>query len=212
MQMKKFLILLSLQLSLCACSETSFDVFCDKFPLLSYPIISDPYEQGNFFYFQLDKETTITEIEFANYIQTTRWNEFQKPTDSLLHIYHYVPAGRINYGKYIVLFINCGYMPQPDKYSDSDIGAYENLMCIYTKDGKRIDNLIVSGSTCLSEDKNGGFSKTWELPMPLIDMKSTISSDGKIIIQRFKDNNLAPYSVDTFQIDEQSGYITLRRF
>ena len=207
MQMKKFLILLSLQLSLCACSETSFDVFCDKFPLLSYPIISDPYEQGNFFYFQLDKETTITEIEFANYIQTTRWNEFQKPTDSLLHIYHYVPAGRINYGKYIVLFINCGYMPQPDKY-----GAYENLMCIYTKDGKRIDNLIVSGSTCLSEDKNGGFSKTWELPMPLIDMKSTISSDGKIIIQRFKDNNLEPYSVDTFQIDEQSGYITLRRF
>jgi hypothetical protein len=103
-------------------------------------------------------------------------------------------------------------MPQPDKYSDSDIGAYENLMCIYTKDGKRIDNLIVSGSTCLSEDKNGGFSKTWELPMPLIDMKSTISSDGKIIIQRFKDNNLEPYSVDTFQIDEQSGYITLRRF
>ena len=208
MQMKKFFLLLFLPLSLCACSETPFDVFCDKFPLLSYPIISNPYERSNnFFYFQLDRETTITEVEFVNYIQTRRWNEFQKPTDSLLHIYHYVPAGRINYGKYIVLFINCGYMPQPDKYSDSDIGAYENLMCIYTKDGKRIDNLIISGSTCLSDDKNGEFSKTWELQMPLIDTKSTISSDGEIIIQRFKDNEKKPYCVDTMYIDASSGRI-----
>ncbi len=207
MSMKKVIALLLCTISTISCAGTSFEVFCSKFPQLSLPIVSDPYERDNFFYFQLDRETTITEVEFANYIQTTRWSEFQKPTDSLLHIYHYVPAGRINYGKYIVLFINCGYMPQPEKYSDSDIGAYENLMCIYTKDGKRIDNLIVSGSTCLSEDKNGGFSKTWELQMPLIDTRFTISANGEIVISRYRDNELKPYCVDTMYIDANSGRI-----
>ncbi|MBQ6790690.1 MAG: hypothetical protein IJP76_04515 [Paludibacteraceae bacterium] len=198
-------------ISFVSCAQTPFDAFCDKFPLLSYPIISDPYEHSNFFYFQLDSETTITEIEFANYIRTTRWNEFQKPTDSLLHIYHYVPAGKINYGQYVVLFINCGYMPQPEKYNNGDIGAYENLMCIYKKDGKRIDYLIVSGSTCLSDDKNRKFSKTWENQMPLIDTRSTISANGKIIISMYKDNELIPYLVDTMYIDDYSGKILHRK-
>jgi len=206
MQMKKVLILLSLQLSLCACSETSFDVFCDKFPLLSYPIISDPYERGNFFYFQLDRETTITEIEFANYIQTTRWNEFQKPTDSLLHIYHYVPAGRFDFGQYRVLIVNCGYMPEPKKYEDSDIGAYENLLCVYTQDGQRMDSIIISKATCVS-NKNGKFAAKWDASMPMIFDKATISADGEIIIQRFKDNEQKPYCIDTLQIDEQTGKI-----
>lgn len=206
MQMKMFLILLSLQLSLCACSETSFDVFCDKFPILSYPIISDPFERGNFFYFQLDRETTITEIEFANYIQTTRWNEFQKPTDSLLHIYHYVPAGRFDFGQYRVLIVNCGYMPEPKKYEDSDIGAYENLLCVYTQDGQRMDSIIISKATCVS-NKNGKFAAKWDASMPMIFDKATISADGEIIIQRFKDNEQKPYCIDTLQIDEQTGKI-----
>lgn len=207
--MKMFLILLSLQLSLCACSETSFDVFCDKFPLLSYPIISDPFERGNFFYFQLDRETTITEIEFANYIQTTRWNEFQKPTDSLLHIYHYVPAGRFDFGQYRVLIVNCGYMPEPKKYEDSDIGAYENLLCVYTQDGQRMDSIIISKATCVS-NKNGKFAAKWDASMPMIFYKATISADGEIIIQRFKDNEQKPYCIDTLQIDEQTGKIVKR--
>lgn len=206
MQMKMFLILLSLQLSLCACSETSFDVFCDKFPILSYPIISDPFERGNFFYFQLDRETTITEIEFANYIQTTRWNEFQKPTDSLLHIYHYVPAGRFDFGQYRVLIVNCGYMPEPKKYEDSDIGAYENLLCVYTQDGQRMDSIIISKATCVS-NKNGKFAAKWDASMPMIFDKATISAEGEIIIQRFKDNEQKPYCIDTLQIDEQTGKI-----
>ena len=42
-------------------------------------------------------------------------------TDSLLHIYHYVPVGRVYYKSLVLLFINCGYMPLPEKYGDSDI-------------------------------------------------------------------------------------------
>lgn len=206
MQMKKVLILLSLQLSLCACSETSFDVFCDKFPLLSYPIVSDPYERDNFFYFQLDRETTITEVEFANYIQTTRWSEFQKPTDSLSHIYHYVPIGRVNFGQYIVLFINCGYMPEPKKYEDSDIGAYENMLCVYTKDGIRTGSIIFSGSTNVS-NIGGKFATEWKTDMPLVDTKSTISTNGEIVVSRYRDNELKPYCVDTMYIDANSGRI-----
>lgn len=204
-QLKKYCFLLTL-LMLCACSKTSFDVFCDKFPLLSYPIISDPFERGNFFYFQLDRETTITETEFTNYIQNGRWNEFQKPTDSLLHIYHYVPAGRFDFGQYRVLIVNCGYMPEPKKYEDSDIGAYENLLCVYTQDGQRMDSIIISKATCVS-NKNGKFAAKWDVSMPMIFDKATISADGEIIIQRFKDNEQKPYCIDTLQIDEQTGKI-----
>lgn len=77
MSMKKVIALLLCAFSAFSCAKTPFEVFCDKFPLLSYPIISkNSVERNNFFYFQLDRETTITEIEFGDYIQTTRWNEF----------------------------------------------------------------------------------------------------------------------------------------
>lgn len=36
-------------------------------------------------------------------------------------------------------------MPLPEKYKDSDIGAYENLLLVYTADGKRIDAIVYSG-------------------------------------------------------------------
>ena len=206
MSMKKVIALLLCTISTISCAGTSFEVFCSKFPQLSLPIVSDPYERDNFFYFQLDRETTITEVEFANYIQTTRWSEFQKPTDSLSHIYHYVPIGRVNFGQYIVLFINCGYMPEPKKYEDSDIGAYENMLCVYTKDGIRTDSIIFSGSTNVSYI-DGKFAKEWKTDMPLVDTKATMSADGEIVISRYRDNELKPYCVDTMYIDANSGRI-----
>lgn len=212
MQMKMFLILLSLQLSLCACSETSFDVFCGRFPQLALPIyanVSAHLETKELYYFQLDKASSITEEEFLKYIMTSRWGEYQRPSDSLFHVYHYVPAGRFDFGQYRVLIVNCGYMPEPKKYEDSDIGAYENLLCVYTQDGQRMDSIIISKATCVS-NKNGKFAAKWDASMPMIFDKATISADGEIIIQRFKDNEQKPYCIDTLQIDEQTGKIVKR--
>ena len=207
--MKKILVLLFFQLSLCACTETPFDVFCSKFPHLTLPVyanFSEPLETKELYYFQLDKASSITEEEFSKYIVTSRWGEFQRPSDSLLHIYHYVPAGRFDFGQYRVLIINCGYMPEPKEYEDSDIGAYENLLCVYAQNGLRIDSVIISKATCVS-NKDGKFAAKWEASMPIIEDMATISADGEIIIQRFKDNEPKPYCIDTLQIDEQTGKI-----
>ena len=97
-------------------------------------------------------------------------------------------------------------MPEPKKYEDSDIGAYENLLCVYTQDGQRMDSIIISKATCVS-NKNGKFAAKWDASMPMIFDKATISAEGEIIIQRFKDNEQKPYCIDTLQIDEQTGKI-----
>ena len=205
MSMKKVIALLLCAFSAFSCAKTPFEVFCDKFPLLSYPIISkNSVERNNFFYFQLDRETTITEIEIGDYIQTTRWNEFQKPTDSVSHIYHYVPIGRVKFGQYIVLFINCGYMPEPKKYEDSDIGAFENMLCVYTKNGIRTASIIFSGVASVSHI-DGKFAKEWKVDMPLIYEEATMSADGEIVISKYLDNEL--YCIDTMYIDANAGKI-----
>lgn len=188
-------------ISVAGYAESQFDTFCNKFPLLSFPIVSD-----SLYYFQLNQKTSITEEEFYNYIQTTRWNEFQKATDSLLHILHYVPIGRIEYQSYIVLFVNCNYMPQPEYYKDTDIGAYENLLCIYTKDGHRTDSIIFS-SYCSISNKDGKFSLTWNSKMPVTADFGAFYSNGKIVITRYKNNESTPYRTDTFCIDINSGRI-----
>lgn len=184
-------------------------MFCGRFPQLALPIyanVSAYLETKELYYFQLDKASFITEEEFLKYIMTSRWGEYQRPSDSLFHVYHYVPAGRFDFGQYRVLIVNCGYMPEPKKYEDSDIGAYENLLCVYTQDGQRMDSIIISKATCVS-NKNGKFAAKWDASMPMIFDKATISADGEIIIQRFKDNEQKPYCIDTLQIDEQTGKI-----
>ncbi len=209
MSMKKVIAILLCTISTVSCAGTPFEVFCDKFPQLSLPIyanFSEPPETKELYYFQLDKVSPITEDEFWKYIKTSRWGEFQRPSDSLLYIYHYVPAGRINYGQYIVLFINCGYMPEPKKYEDSDIGAYENMLCIYTQDGCRTDSIIFSRATCVS-NLNGKFAMEWKGDMPATFDKGTMSANGEIVISRYMDNELKPYCVDTMYIDHNSGKI-----
>jgi hypothetical protein len=206
---KNIIIILLLLLSVSAYTETTFDTFCGKFLQLSLPLyanISEATDTKELYYFQLGKESPITEEEFNKYIKTSRWGEFQQPTDSLLHIYHYVPAGRFDYGQYIVLIVNCGYMPEPMKYEDSDIGAYENMLCVYTQDGLRIDSVILSKSTCVS-NKDGKFAAEWKASMPMMHDKAAISANGEIIIKHFKDNELTPYGIDTLQIEEHSGKI-----
>ena len=209
MSMKKVIALLLCTISTISCAGTSFEVFCSKFPQLSLPIyanVSESLETKELYYFQLDKVSSITEDEYRKYIQTSRWGEFQRPSDSLLHIYHYVPAGRINYGQYIVLFINCGYMPQPKVYENSDIGAYENMLCVYTKDGIRTDSIIFSRATCVS-NIGGKFATEWKGNMPATYDKATMSANGEIVISRYRDNELKPYCVDTMYIDANSGRI-----
>lgn len=194
-------------------AQTSFEVFYDKFPLLTLPVcanFSESIETSELYYFQLDNVSSITEDEFRKYIMTSRWGEFQNPSDSTLYIYHYVPAGRINYGQYIVLFINCGYMPIPQKYRDSDIGAYENLLCIYTQDGFRTDSIIFSKATCVS-NIDGKFAREWRENMPMTFDKATMYVNGEIIIQRFKDNEQNPYAIDTLQIDKHSGKVVKKK-
>jgi hypothetical protein len=190
------------------CAQAPFKVFCNKFPLVQFPLYANVpnIETKELYYFQLHKNSPITEEEFQKYIRTSRWGEYQRPSDSLLHIYHYMPAGRFMFGTYIVLIINCGYMPQPKEYEDSDIGAYENLLCIYTQDGERTDSIIFSKVTCVTNE-DGRFASSWTEDMPMMYDMSALSADGEIIIKRFKDNAHVPYRVDTMYIDSRSGKI-----
>lgn len=93
--MKKYLTYLLCIVSTIGWAENSFDAFCSKFPLMELPIVSDSRIYGdNLYYFQLDKESSITEEEFERFVKTSRWGQYQQSGDSLLHIYHYIPAGR----------------------------------------------------------------------------------------------------------------------
>jgi len=208
--MKKIAILLLLCMnSIISCSNEEFDVFSSKFPQLSLPIASDKssdFSDSFYYHIQFDKESSITEQEFVKYIKTSRWGEFQQPTDSLLHIYHYVPVGRLDYKSYVILFVNCGYMPLPNDYDGLDIGTYENLLCVYTRDGKRTDSIVFSGHGCIS-NQDGKFAPNWHADMPLTFEEGSFTDDGTIVIQHFKDNERTPYSIDTLQIDERSGKI-----
>ena len=195
--MKKIAILLLLCMnSIISCSNEEFDVFSSKFPQLSLPIASDKssdFSDSFYYHILLDKESSITEQEFVKYIKTSRWGEFQQPTDSLLHIY-------------VILFVNCGYMPLPNDYDGLDIGTYENLLCVYTRDGKRTDSIVFSGHGCIS-NQDGKFAPNWHADMPLTFEEGSFTDDGTIVIQHFKDNERTPYSIDTLQIDERSGKI-----
>ena len=97
-------------------------------------------------------------------------------------------------------------MPEPKEFEDSDIGAYENLLCIYTQDGERTDSIIFSKATCVTNE-DGRFASGWTENMPMMYDMSALSADGEIIIQRFKDNEPAPYRVDTMLIDTHTGKI-----
>ena len=186
-----------------------FDTFCNKFPELSYPIISEQNNmdrENNLYYFQLDKVSSITEDEFLDYIRTSRWSEFQNPLDSSLYLYHYVPAGKLYYKSFLVLIVNCGYMPQPEEYQYSDIGAYENLLIVFSRDGCRIDTLVFSSQSSVS-NVDGKFSRTWNAHMPLIYKHGTFLSNGKIVITTFEEDEQTPHVVENFHIDSISGRI-----
>lgn len=104
--MKKYLTYLLCIVSTIGWAENSFDAFCSKFPLMELPIVSDSRIYGdNLYYFQLDKESSITEEEFEKFVKTSRWGQYQQPGDSLLHIYHYIPAGRAYFKSFILLFV-----------------------------------------------------------------------------------------------------------
>ncbi len=101
-QMRKYLTYLLCIVSTIGWAENSFDAFCSKFPLMELPIVSDSRIYGdNLYYFQLDKESSITEEEFEKFIKTSRWGQYQQPGDSLLHIYHYIPTGRAYFKSFI---------------------------------------------------------------------------------------------------------------
>ncbi len=206
-QMKKYLTYLLCIVSTIGWAENSFDAFCSKFPLMELPIVSDSRIYGdNLYYFQLDKESSITEEEFEKFIKSSRWGQYQQPGDSLLHIYHYIPTGRAYFKSFILLFVNCGYMPLPKTYRDSDIGAYENLLLVYTADGKRIDTIVYSGFCCVS-NSDGRFAADWQPDMPMTETQATCSGDGKIVIERYRNNESAPYQIDNYRIDSISGKI-----
>ena len=205
--MKRLFTLFFSTFMITGCAENTFGTFCNKFQLLEFPIISNSSEYGsNLYYYQLDMKSPFTEQEFSKYIKTSRWGEYQQVTDSLLHIYHYVPVGRVYYKSLVLLFINCGYMPLPEKYGDSDIGAYENLLCVYTKNGKRTDSIIFSGICCIT-NFDGKFAPDWKGNMPLTATEGSLSCNGDIVIRQYKDNNITPCCIDTFQIDTSSGKI-----
>lgn len=186
-------------------SQNAFEVFCAKFPELSFPIIANNIELNELWYFQLTKESAVTQEEFRKFIQTDRWCEFSTPPDST-YVYHYVPAGRINYGAYIVLFVNCGYMPQPKIFGDSDIGAFENMMYVYTQEGSRIDSIVFSGATSIT-NINGNFANKWDAMMPTWCRFATFSSDGTIALKTFYDGHLTPDNTDSLYINPDTGYI-----
>ncbi len=203
--MKRYLTYLLCIVSTIGWAENSFDAFCSKFPLMELPIVSDSRIYGdNLYYFQLDKESSITEEEFERFVKTSRWGQYQQPGDSSLHIYHYIPAGRAYFQSFILLFVNCGYMPLPEKYKDSDIGAYENLLLVYTADGKRIDAIVYSGFCCVS-NSDGRFAAEWQPDMPVTVTQATCSREGKIVIERYRNNESAPYQIDNYRIDSISG-------
>jgi hypothetical protein len=203
--MKRITTLIFFLSSILVYSQSTFDVFCSKFLELPFPIIANNAEWNNLWYFQLDKETSITKEDFQKFIQTNRWSEFSTPADSS-YIYHYVPVGRIKYSAYTILFVNCGYMPQPKIYGDSDIGAYENMMYIYTQDGILIDSILFSGATSIT-NINGHFARKWDAKMPTWCRFATFSSDGTIALKTFYDNHLIPESIDSLFINPQTGQI-----
>ena len=78
--MKKYLTYLLCAVTTIVYADNNFDAFCSKFPLMELPIVSDSRIYGdNLYYFQLDKESSITEEEFERFVKTSRWGQYQQP-------------------------------------------------------------------------------------------------------------------------------------